>query len=145
MPHLWDPKHPYYCCGNDMSRHASWTAFFAAMGGADIDMNLVFRWDISGATDDDDKPVPDWTRATLTLHIMHQRKGRYATHEVSITRDDEPAVILYLTKHWETMRAIWAPFTAASGPAVDEVRAQMRARRIALLEAELSELRKVLE
>ena len=140
MRHLWEPEHPYYCSENDTARHDSWSDYEAKMGNADVDLNLVFRWDIHIDGDEDGKPPADWTRATLTIHIVQQRKGRHRTHEIRMTRDDEPAIFVYLTKHWETMQAVWAPFAADSGPGADEMRAQLRARRIAALRAELAEL-----
>lgn len=62
--HLWDIDHPYYCNeGNYFARDAdchchchykSWPEFVAEQGNADLDMNLVFRFDWEPPKSDDD-------------------------------------------------------------------------------------------
>ena len=51
LKHLWEVDHPFYCnegnyyadgCGSEC---ASWADFIASMGDADLDMNLLFRFD----------------------------------------------------------------------------------------------------
>lgn len=50
MTHLWEMKHPYYCSESNYFKNGvgmhyeSWAEFHAAMGDADDDYNLVFRW-----------------------------------------------------------------------------------------------------
>jgi hypothetical protein len=144
---LWAPKHPYYCSeGCYFSREChtnwpTWSAFFAEMGDADVDMNLVWRWDfMPEGVDDGNEPPADWTTATLRLFVMGQRKAKPHSHFVTVRREDEPAIRVFLQQHWETIQKLWAPFTADSGPLVEEVVAQMRAHRLAVLRAEIAEL-----
>lgn len=136
-PHLWEPDHPYYGPETGLQTHKSWADFAATYADADVDMNLVWRWDWCTA---DDEGQPKAEPYTLRIYMAHQRKARFATHEVTVMRSDEPAVYAFLEKHRQTIQALWAPFTAASGPAADEMRKQLRARRIAEIRAELAEL-----
>lgn len=137
-------KHPYYCSdgcyysNNCETKWASLASFLGEMGAADVDMNLVWRWDLKSHGDDDNLGA-DWSTANLHLYVMHQRKAAPHTHIVSVARADEPAIITFLSKHWETMQAIWAPFTASTDLA-KEAAAAWRAHRIAVLRAELDAL-----
>jgi hypothetical protein len=57
MSHLWEAKHSYYCNqGNYFAREFSdgseiggefetWADFIEEFGDADMDFNLLFRWD----------------------------------------------------------------------------------------------------
>ena len=52
MAHLWEVDHSYYCNqGNYFAResvedrHKTWATFIAEYADADMDLNLVFRFD----------------------------------------------------------------------------------------------------
>lgn len=132
--HLWEPKHPYYgpeAFGEDCTKWHSWAAFFEALGKCDVDLNLVWRWDWL-CEEESAEPSTE-----LHLFMCHQRKSRHVEHVIAVRPDDEPGIVAYLAKHWETMQAMWAPFTDAESPNGMEWAMQMRARRIAQLRAEL--------
>lgn len=102
-------KHDYYCCEqNYYSREAytsykTFTDFINEMGESDIDMNLVFRWDIKKY---------DEGHYCMLICIMHQRKGRYWPQEIEkVTEEDVPGIIKYLTPHLDKLKQIWKPFT----------------------------------
>ena len=118
--HLWECDHPYYCnddhyfgtgtCGTrpeDLKHHhASWSEFMSTMGDADLDMNLLFRWDWEEET-----PHPDqyYRNGELKLVYFMQRKGFHCSHRVSVCRADEPAVREWLAVQWEHKRRLWEP------------------------------------
>lgn len=123
MKHLWEADHPYYCndgnyYSNDTGQHfKSWAEFAAAEGDADLDYNLVFRWDWRegedwGATDyaGDD----NYRNGLLAIYIIGQRKGVFRHVHVEVCRADEPAVIAYLQPRWKNMCELWAPLEALS-------------------------------
>jgi hypothetical protein len=118
---LWEVKHSYYCnegnyynndCGSEFK---SWADFIDEMGNADLDYNLLFRWDWKVKTDDETgEEIPfngdvNYRGEILSLFYMHQRKGRFVYCLVEVCRADEPAVREFLQKHWGYVRRLWAP------------------------------------
>lgn len=109
-------EHPYYCSERNYYSNdpdCVWdtaTDFLNEYEDADVNMNLVFRWDIQQKTDNNDNPVEGVYSAQIFM--MHQRKGIFAPHYISVVR---PAEIIrlrdYLGKHWKTIQAIWSPFS----------------------------------
>ena len=69
-------KHDYYASGcNFYSRDASkkydtWADFYEDFHDADIDMNLVYRWDIHEREES--------KRKWMEVFIIHQGKGIYS-------------------------------------------------------------------
>lgn len=116
--HLWETDHPYYCNeGNYFAResvhdhHKTWAEFAREYADADLDMNLVFRWDWH---EDEDgwggsKFTGDvnYRNGYLQIFWMGQRKGLYRYSTVDVCRADEPAVIAFLKPRWEHMRLLW--------------------------------------
>lgn len=116
--HLWEVDHAYYCndgnyyardCG---SEHKSWGEFIAEEGDADLDMNLVFRWDWK---EGEDQGLGEYTgddyyrHARLHLYFMGQRKGAFRYSIVEVCRADEPAIIAYLQPRLDHLMSLWAP------------------------------------
>lgn len=106
-------EHPYYCSernyySNDAG--AVWetmTDFLAEFEGSDVDMNLVFRWDIRQR--DEDNPG----RYYAEVFMMHQRKGIFSPHHIKHINEGEAIRFrAYLKKHWKVMRALWEPLSA---------------------------------
>jgi hypothetical protein len=98
-------KHAYHCCTNNHEYWDSWSAFLEEFDDADLDMNLVFRWDW-------DPALPDWNgleHDTLRVFIVQQRKGRICEHLVRVTADDEPSIRVFLVKHLQHLQKLWAP------------------------------------
>lgn len=89
---LWEIEHPYYCeQGNYYARdetiqkYGSWADFIASEGDADMDLNLVFRWDwkrAEGASAQRAEADEYYRAETLELFFMGQRKGLYRSAEV---------------------------------------------------------------
>jgi len=121
--HLWEVNHAYYCnegnyyasgCGEEYS---TWDDFHSAEAAAELDYNLVFRWDWQEPDAETDPAAhgrntadPHYRGGRLLVFFMGQRKGMYRWAEVRVCRADEPAVIAYLRPRWEHMRSLWAPF-----------------------------------
>lgn len=123
--------HPYYCSdSNYYSRDPSgkWQTFndfYEEYKDADIDYNLIFRWDIKLY----DKIEPKKSTDTVTIiyteqeladmakdryycevFMIHQRKGIFAPHHIeSITEDDVPKFIEIMTAHFERLKEMWEP------------------------------------
>jgi len=123
---LWAAKHSYYCnesnyyvqASETVQEFGSWADFIAAEGDADLDLNMVFRWDWhSDRGEDEGKAArkkaeadPYYRAETLQLSYMGQRKGIYRCVLVSVCRADEPAVRAWLQIRWDYMKKLWAPF-----------------------------------
>lgn len=125
--HLWEVDHPYYCNeGNWFSNsdkcHAHynrWQDFLSEQGDADLDMNLVFRFDWIPPYEDDDSEKPiawqgdEYYRdSILKLFYMGQRKGLYRWATVDVCRKDEQAVREWLQVRWNHMRTLWEPLSS---------------------------------
>jgi hypothetical protein len=123
MRHLWEVNHAYYCNrgnyyapGNDqpMQEYRSFGDFIAEEGDADIDYNLVFRWDW---TEGDDWELPkyngddNYRNGRLAIFFMGQRKGLYRWVEIEVCRNDEPSVKEFLIPRWQYLRDLWEPFS----------------------------------
>ena len=106
--------HPYYCSetnyyANDAGLvYASMTSFLDEFKNADVDMNLVFRWDIKVGRDDDYEDVPGTYRAEVFM--MQQRKGRFTPIQIeSVTADEVEAFREYLLEHRARLDELWQP------------------------------------
>jgi len=117
--HLWEVNHPYYCNeGNYYARESvefyakSWSDFMSVFGDADMDYNLLFRWDWI-EEDDDCNPTfngdINYRNEKLKLFWMGQRKGLYQYSIVEVCRADEPAVIEFLKPRLEHLKSLWEP------------------------------------
>lgn len=124
MTALWDQGHAYYCAESNFyargdqqpfQAYKSLADFLAEEGDADLDWNLVFRWDWKEEDDDDGGSSyngdPNYRNGKLLLFIMNQRKGLYRWVSVEVCRADEPAVIEYLRPRWEHLQKLWAPLS----------------------------------
>ena len=123
MTRLWEADHPYYMTeGNYFSNdcHTRWKSldeFLAEFGEADIDYNLVIRWDWRegegwevGEYNGDD----NYRHARLMVQILGQRKALLQSHEIEVCRADEPKIKEYLAKHAERIRENWFPILSAT-------------------------------
>ncbi|KOR22969.1 hypothetical protein [Burkholderia cenocepacia] len=121
-PHLWEVKHPYYCTEGQFFANQrehqtvwefkSWAEFIAEMGDADMDYNMLFRWDWHEGGDHE---LPEFNgdvyyrNGKLLLFFMVQRKGFHSCSIVDVCRADEPAVIEYLKPRLAHLMQLWAP------------------------------------
>lgn len=106
--------HPYYCSeSNFFSNEAggNWetaTDFLDEFEDADIDMNLVFRWDVKQKRNDETDELIDGYYAEIFM--MLQRKGIFKPHWISsVTEDEADRLEAYLKNHWDRMKEIWTP------------------------------------
>ena len=115
---LWEADHPYYCnLGNYYSndcgaRYKTWSEFIASEGDADLDMNLVFRWDWINMDESDNWPSDERPYSTgdeLHIFTVQQRKGVVAEITIVVERSEEPQVIAWLQPRWEHLQRLWQP------------------------------------
>ncbi|WP_454695714.1 hypothetical protein [Achromobacter aegrifaciens] len=123
--HLWEVDHSYYCTEGQFFTtqvnhqtiwpFSSWADFIAEMGDADLDYNMLFRWDWD-EQDDDGNPTfngdPYYRNGKLKLFFMVQRKGFHSCSIVDVCRADEPAVIQYLQPRLAHLVSLWEPLAA---------------------------------
>ena len=109
-------EHPYYCSElNYYSNEAttnwdSMSDFLGDMENSDVDMNLVFRWDIHPNTDVETEEKTGGYYAEI--FIIHQRKGVFHPCLIkNIVEADVPRLKEYLSKHWACLNALWIPLT----------------------------------
>lgn len=131
---LWEIDHDYYCTeGNFYSNdchftYRSWAEFNDEMGGADNDLNLVYRWDwqpnkYCGTSEEiaafHAKHDDNYRGYQLLIFSMQQRKARAVSFEVEVCRADEPAVIAWLQPRLDHLMNLWQPLgITATGPKV---------------------------
>ncbi|AGN30238.1 hypothetical protein VPFG_00239 [Vibrio phage nt-1] len=106
--------HPYYCSdSNYYSNDAGCsfetaTDFLEEFNDADIDMNLVFRWDVKPHLDAETEEVTD--KFYADVFMIHQRKGIFAPYHIeSITEDEASSFAEYLRRHKEALTKLWEP------------------------------------
>jgi hypothetical protein len=119
--HLWEVKHTYYCNeGNYYARESvgahykSLASFLVEEGDADIDYNLVFRWDWVEGEDHDLPPYNgdvNYRSGVLKVFFMGQRKGLYRYATVEVCRADEEGVIAYLSPRMGHLLQLWSPIS----------------------------------
>lgn len=102
--------HDYYCNeSNYYSNEArleyeTFEEFLNEFGDADVDMNLVFRWDLKLKDDSIDNGY------YMEIFQMKQRKGIFTPIEVmNFTENDIDSFIKYITPHIEKLKNIWKP------------------------------------
>jgi hypothetical protein len=101
-------EHDYYCSdSNFYSNEASakyevFADFYEEFIDADVDMNLVFRWDLQKREESD--------RYSMQIFMMHQRKGIFSPIRISLFDEkDIPLFIKYIKPHIEKLKQIWQP------------------------------------
>ncbi len=123
--HLWEAKHPYYCAEANYyastgttthSEYKTWADFLSEFGDADMDYNLVFRWDWTEQGEDEQPTFngdPYYRNGKLLIFFMGQRKGLYFWSEVAVCRADEEAVKAWLLPRFGYLMALWSPLMPA--------------------------------
>lgn len=104
--------HPYYCnMGNYYSNEPymefeTMSEFLDEFEDADIDMNLIFRWDIKERGENAAKH----DRYCAEVFIMHQRKGNFRPIDIRHVNESEAVRFnALLEKHWEKIKELWNP------------------------------------
>ncbi len=122
---LWDAKHPYYAQEGDyFERYARWEDFFEEEGDANINMNLVYRFDWKVLTADDLDEGANFDFDQLCLYFVEQRRARLRSVEIRIERKDrervEPLVAEYLRPRLQRLLEIWSPLSGVFPSAAEE-------------------------
>ncbi len=114
--HLWEYKHPYY--SNESNHFAngwfleyeSFAEFLSAWGDADVDMNLIYRWDWEEYDCIDHyegEPEDKYKGDYLKIFRVLQRKGIYCGQIIKVNKEDEAAVKEYLARYKPTIMSFW--------------------------------------
>ena len=103
--------HDYYASGsNYYSNYASghyntWADFYEEFKDADIDMNLVYRWDITEREKS--------KRYYMQVVIIAQRKGIYMPIHIDyVDEKDVPQIKEFMKPHFEKLLRIWNPLSS---------------------------------
>lgn len=102
--------HDYYCSSsnyhsNDCSiTFDTFAEFYDEFKDADVDMNLVFRWDLH--------KKEDGSGYYLEIFQMRQRKGLFIPIRIDDFQENDTLLLeKYLRPHIETLQNIWRPFS----------------------------------
>lgn len=102
-------KHDYYCSDSNFYsneaalKYETFSDFYEDFHDADIDMNLIFRWDI--------REREESKRHYLEIFMMNQRKGIFRPIYISLFDDKDVDLFIGLLKpHIEKIKSIWKPF-----------------------------------
>jgi hypothetical protein len=113
---LYEVDHPYYCeegnyYNNDCHfDYDSWGAFLQEWGDADLDMNLVIRWDWRDG--EYETPAPDHKGMEyLYVYIVGQRKAKLQSCKVAVRREEEPEIRAWLLPRYERLLQNWYPLS----------------------------------
>jgi hypothetical protein len=122
VKHLWEVKHSYYCNeGNYYANESvetyykSFSDFLAEWGDADMDYNLLFRWDWDEGNEDGDDSFNgdhNYRNGKLSMFWMGQRKGKYIYSTIEVCRNDEDAVIEFLKPRLQHLMSLWEPLSS---------------------------------
>ena len=108
-------EHPYYCSdSNYFSNDAGATFetfddFYSEYYDADIDMNLIFRWDVIEKRTSNDKPAGKYR---AEIFMIRQRKGIFCPIQINdFNKEDEVNFTKLLERHWKRLKEMWQPIS----------------------------------
>jgi len=100
-------NHDYYCSesnyySNEAKQgYSKWPEFYNEYFDCDIDMNLIFRWDIK---------KHDSGEYHMEMFMIQQRKGIFVPIEIkSVNDNDCDSILELLHKHLDKLKKIWMP------------------------------------
>lgn len=103
-------KHDYYTSDTNFysneatQRFNTWADFYEEYHDADVDMNLVFRWDV--------KKRDHSNRYYMQIIIIIQRKGIYMPIHIDyVDEQDVPQIELFMKPHFEKLIKNWQPLS----------------------------------
>lgn len=106
---LKDYDHPYYCSDSNYYsnepnlEYTTWGAFIDEFGDADIDMNLIFRWDIH---------LHDNGDLYMDIFMIGQRRGIFKPIRINyIPKDKGDEIEKFLMPHWNKLTELWKPLS----------------------------------
>lgn len=101
-------KHDYYCADSNYFSYESskywdnWSDFYNEYKDCDIDLNLIFRWDIV--------QYENASTYYMKIFVIHQRKGIFAPHTIRLIEEsDVIEIINILRAHYRKLISIWNP------------------------------------
>ncbi len=101
-------KHDYYCEPRSVGYYDTWKDFYLVFKDMDIDLDLIFRWDIQ---EDDDGSF------SMDVFMMQQRKGHYMSKVIrNVDEEDVPAILDLMGRHWARLQSIWTPISTMNHP-----------------------------
>jgi len=107
--------HSYDCSDNNYFNSSTSctfntaTEFLEEFEDSDEDYNLVFRWDITEKTDDNDKTTGEYN---ASVFFVLQRKGYFLpTFIENITPSELPRFKRFLKIRWEHLESLWSPIS----------------------------------
>lgn len=102
-------KHDYYCSDNNYYDSSislfffNFDEFYAEFSEIDIDMNLIFRWDVNKSPN-----IPD--KYNLELFMIQQRKGIFKPIFIEDFKDENVELFIeFITPHMKKIKSIWKP------------------------------------
>lgn len=106
--------HPYYCASRNHHSNEGfrdfeiWEDFYEEWKDYDLDLNHVFRFDISKYEEGANKG-----KYYMQVFFMLQRKGLFLPVEIKLVEDkDVPSIINFLKPHFENIKEMWKPFSS---------------------------------
>lgn len=100
--------HDYYCSDNNYysndvtQEYETFQDFFNGFKDIDVDLNLIFRWDIK---QNDDKTF------NMQVFVIQQRKGIFVPHIIeNVYESDFENIKSLLQPHLDKLMKIWQPF-----------------------------------
>ena len=100
--------HDYYCSDNNYYnndgslKYDTFNDFYSEFKDADIDMNLVFRWDLN--------QIEETKEYYLEIFQMKQRKGIFTPIHIELFEEkDIPLFLEYMKPHIDKLKSIWTP------------------------------------
>lgn len=102
--------HDYYASddnhySNDaVGRYNTWIDFYEDFKDADIDLNLVYRWDVYKRESSEEY--------YMKIVMILQRKGIYMPiHIKSVENKDVEQILKFMKPHFEKLLKIWQPMS----------------------------------
>lgn len=103
-------KHDYYASRSNFynkecnEAYDTWQSFYDEYKDADIDMNLVFRWDIH----EYDNANSFW----MEIIIIQQRKGIYFPIYIrNVFEQDVQQIVEFMKPHFDKLKKNWKPLS----------------------------------
>lgn len=113
-------KHPYYCneynyeSGNNVE-YETFKEFYDDWHDADVDMNLIFRFDVLEYLDNYEDNEDQLTGYYANVFIIKQRKGLFLPITIKrIEAKDEDLLMSILERHWMKLKEIWTPISTGT-------------------------------
>ena len=92
LKELSELEKPYYGSGTHYENYATFKDFYSEMKDFDIDMNLVYRFDVNFDYEDE--------YYYLQIYTILQRKGRVTEHFIDVVEQDDLKLLEeYLKPH----------------------------------------------